>query len=156
MGKKREVRGHVYYFEPNDTSIGVDQDGAEVPLMPHLEDMCISMSLTADIFERQKSTIANLGDPKDHTVVTKSINWVSYINQDDGITMKGNYQIGASGTEIGGEKFLTTYYTEISADKYIENELIEGLGITSVNVSFESWYTPTITINFVLLCSRNW
>lgn len=149
MGKKREVRGHVYYFEPNDTSIGVDQDGAEVPLMPHLEDMCISMSLTADISERKKSTIANLGGPKDHTVVTKSINWVSYINQDDGITVKRNYQIGASGTEIGGEKFLTTYYTEISADKYIENELIEGLGITSVNVSFESWYTPTITINFV-------
>ena len=30
MAIKNEIdKGHVYYFEPNDTSIGKDQDGAD-------------------------------------------------------------------------------------------------------------------------------
>ena len=58
MAIKNEIdKGHVYYFEPNDTSIGKDQDGADVALMPHLEDLCIAMTLTADIYPRDKACI---------------------------------------------------------------------------------------------------
>lgn len=149
MAENKNQEGHVYYFEPNDTSIGKDQDGYDVPLMPHLEDLCISMSLTADIFPREKNSIHSLSKINDATIVQRKISWISYINQDSGATMKSSYQMTSSGTEMGDDRFLTTYYSEISADKYIDNEIVEGLGVTSVNISFESWYTPTITINFI-------
>lgn len=139
--------GHVFYFEPNDTeTMGKDQDGQDVSLMPHLEDLCIAMTLTADIYPREKKHIPKDGDPSD--ITHRSISWISYVN---GISKEQdiNHQIINAGVKMGDESYLTTYYTEISADSYIENELVEGLGVTSVNISYESWYTPVITINFV-------
>lgn len=139
--------GHVFYFEPNDTeTMGKDQDGQDVPLMPHLEDLCIAMTLTADIYPRRKRHIPKDGDRSD--IVQRSISWISYVNgADNGADI--NHQIINACVKMGDENYLTTYYTEISADNYIENELVEGFGVTSVNISYESWYTPTITINFV-------
>lgn len=149
--KDKEIQqpGHVFYFEPNDTSMGTDQDGMPVPLVPHLEDMCISMSLTADIYGRNKTSIDDISKEGNTTKIQRKLSWVSYVNQDYGSSVDSNVQLTAAGTQLGDERYLTTYYTEISADKYIENELVEGLGITGINISFESWYTPTITINFV-------
>lgn len=142
--------GHVFYFEPNDSDLGTDQDGRVVPLAPHVEDMCISMSLIADIYPRKKTAISKLNnDGVNPTVVQKKLCWISYINQDGGEMMQSSAQLVNKGETYNKENYLTTYYTEISADKYIENEIVEGLGITNVNISFESWYTPTITINFV-------
>lgn len=139
--------GHVFYFEPNDAdTMGKDQDGQDVSLMPHLEDLCIAMTLTADIFPRKKKHIPKDGDKSD--IIQRSISWISYVNGANNET-DINHQIINAGVKMGDEKYLTTYYTEISADNYIENELVEGLGVTSVNISYESWYTPTITINFV-------
>lgn len=134
MVDKTIHKGHVYYFEPNDGDIGVDQDGMSVGLTPHTEDMCISMSLYADVYPRVKTQTVNKNEPRQQDRTQRQLSWVSYVT---------------SGTEMGNDRFLTTYYTEISADKYVENELVEGLGITGINISFESWYTPTITINFV-------
>ena len=145
MVKSEIEKGHVYYFEPNDTNTGVDQQGGSVALTPHYEDMCIAMSLTADIYSRKKDKILSLKEQKDSSMVQKRIGWVCY--NDEGSAKPT--ELLSAGTEMGGDRFLTTYYTEISADKYIENEIVEGLGITSVNVSFESWFTPTITITFV-------
>ena len=139
--------GHVFYFEPNDAeTMGKDQDGQDVPLMAHLEDLCIAMTLTADIYPRKKKHIPKDGDRSD--IVQRSISWISYVNGVSNET-DTNHQIINAGVKMGDENYLTTYYTEISADSYIENELVEGLGVTSVNISYESWYTPTITINFV-------
>ena len=136
--------GHVYYFEPNDGGeLGKDQDGQDVPLMAHMEDLCVSMTLTAEMNTRDKTANYNVSDQKPK--YTRAIQWIC--------NMKGetqtNLQLVNSGEYINNEKFLTTYYTEISADNYIDHELIEGLGITSVNIAYESWYTPTVTINFV-------
>lgn len=142
--------GHVFYFEPNDSDLGTDQDGRTVPLAPHVEDMCISMSLIADIYPRKKTAISKLNnDGVNPTIVQKKLCWISYINQDGGEMMQSSVQLINKGETYNKENYLTTYYTEISADKYIENEIVEGLGITNINISFESWYTPTITINFI-------
>lgn len=140
MNVPDNLNGHVYYFEPNDLDFGTDQDGNSVPMIPHLEDLCISMSLTAEIRSRDKSK---------NTLVEKTISWVSYPNPKfDQRTGHSDHMVNG-GDNFNGENFLTTYYTEISADKYVDHELIEGLGVTNVNISFESWYTPTITINFI-------
>lgn len=145
MVKSEIEKGHVYYFEPNDINTGVDQQGGSVALTPHYEDMCIAMSLTADIYSRKKGKILSLKEQKDGVMVQKRIGWICY--NDEGSATPT--ELVSAGTQMEGDRFLTTYYTEISADKYIENEIVEGLGITSVNVSFESWFTPTITITFV-------
>ena len=147
MAIKNEIdKGHVYYFEPNDTSIGRDQDGADVALMPHLEDLCIAMTLTADIYPRDKECIYKLDEENKNQMVRRSLSWISYVNTD---SVNVSKQIINSGVKMGDENYLTTYYTEISADKYMENELVEGFGVTSVNISYESWFTPTISISFV-------
>ena len=139
-------KGHVYYFEPNDADeMGKDQDGQEVTLMPHLEDMCISMTLTADMYSRKRTQTTPSSEHG--PIKSRSISWISYVNGVDNLNL--NQQILNAGEDLGGQKYLTTYYSEISADNYVENELIEGLGVTSVNIAYESWYTPTITINFV-------
>ncbi len=147
MAIKNEIdKGHVYYFEPNDTSIGKDQDGADVALMPHLEDLCIAMTLTADIYPRDKECIYKLDEENKNQMVRRSLSWISYVNTD---SVNVSKQIINSGVKMGDENYLTTYYTEISADKYMENELVEGFGVTNVNISYESWFTPTISISFV-------
>lgn len=146
MGTREIDKGLVFYFEPNDTSIAKDQNGEDVALMPHLEDLCIGMALTADIYPRDKECIYKLDEQNKEQIVKRSLSWISYVN---GGNINISKQIINQGAQMGNENYLTTYYTEISADKYIENELVEGLGVTNVNISFESWYTPTITINFV-------
>lgn len=55
-----------------------------------------------------------------------------------------------SGNDVGnGTNSLTTDYTNISFDQYFKGEQIEGLGVEQVSISFESWYTPTVSIKFV-------
>jgi hypothetical protein len=149
--KNKEIDrgGHVYYFEPNDSDLlGKDQDNQDVAIVPHLEDLCIAMTLTADMYSRRKTHIPKVSSSDDGKIYSRSISWVSYVNGMNGDT-DVNQQLINAGVEMGDNKYLTTYYTEISADNYVENELVEGLGVTSVNISYESWYTPTITINFV-------
>ena len=140
--------GHVFYFEPTDIDSGSDQDGNSVSLMPHFEDFCIAMTLTAEVYPRKKDSIETVSNRDNSQVSLKSISWVSYATDIQGLK-KENQQIVNGGFDVGDENFLTTYYTEISADRYVENEILEGLGVTSVDISYESWYTPTITIKFV-------
>lgn len=150
MATRSEIdKGHVFYFEPNDLDIGKDQQGQDVPLFPHLEDLCVAMTLTADVFPRDKKCIYTLDEQNKSQMVRRSLSWISYVNNNNGETISTSQQIINSGVQMGNENYLTTFYTEIGPDKYIESEMVEGLGVTSVNISFESWYTPTITINFV-------
>lgn len=141
-------KGHIFYFEPNDNVYGKDQDGNNVSLMPYFEDMCVAMTLTADIYPRKKTSIeslSNSNNPNEGGMIRRCLSWISYVNRQG----SESQQIVNGGTKLGDNNYLTTFYSEISADKYIENELVEGLGITSINIAFESWYTPTVTINFV-------
>ena len=53
------------------------------------------------------------------------------------------------GSDVGGKKVLTSRYTDLTTvfDKDFNND--ETLGITSIDIEFDSSYTPRITINFV-------
>ena len=66
---------------------------------------------------------------------------------------KGDMTINTDGTvDFPYEakyNYLTTYYTDISHDTYGKKTEIEGLGVESVQISYESWYTPTVVIKFV-------
>lgn len=136
MATRSEIdKGHVFYFEPNDLDIGKDQQGQDVPLFPHLEDLCVAMTLTADVFPRDKKCIYTLDEQNKAQMVRRSLSWISYVNNNNGETISTSQQIVNSGVQMGDENYLTTFYTEIGPDKYIESEMVEGLGVTSVNIS---------------------
>ena len=53
------------------------------------------------------------------------------------------------GSELGGRKVLTSKFTDLTTvfDKDVIND--ETLGITSIDIEFNSSYVPMITINFI-------
>ncbi len=52
------------------------------------------------------------------------------------------------GTNISGEKVLTTRYTDLTTS-FDSNSDTENLGITAIDIDFNSSYAPMITIQFV-------
>lgn len=140
--------GRVIVVEPNDVSGGVGQ----VPMTPDYTDYCISVRLMCEVVSRIKQNDASTTvDSVKYQIVNqinpnKKTNWVSF--------MAGKYiklYDQALNNAKNGEKsgFLSTYYTDISADDVLRETEVEGLGIESIQVAFESYYMPTITIKFV-------
>lgn len=58
------------------------------------------------------------------------------------------------GSEVGGEQKLTTHYTELRTRFEDEQEDLETLGITNINIEFNTSFAPLITINFTDVRAR--
>lgn len=129
--------GRVLFVEPND----VFEMMNGVPMTPDYSDLCISFDLVVEVVHRFKDTSSNGIDSSGKYTLTwvdkKSLdpnnknlrNWVSFLQ--------------------GNDNHLTTFYTDTNYQDIREQTEIEGLGVDSVTVSFESYYTPTVTIKFV-------
>lgn len=138
--------GRILYVEPNDLYGSVDG----VPMTPDYSDYCISVNLIAEVVSRFKQS----GEDATKKYI---ISWTTVPTDADGDNVKANKWIsflqGQDAKIYGGSKddgtFLTTYYTDINYDDIVSNNIVEGLGIESVQVSFESYYTPTIVIKFI-------
>ena len=129
--------GRVLFVEPND----VFETMNGVPMTPDYSDLCISFDLVVEVVHRFKDTSSNGIDNSGKYTLTwvdkKSLdpnnknlrNWVSFLH--------------------GKDNHLTTFYTDTNYQDVREQTEIEGLGVESVSVSFESYYTPTVTIKFV-------
>lgn len=133
----KQVASRIAYVEPNDIYGVVDG----VPLTPNYEDFCIGFNLVAEKVNRfnsnEYSGVKDLNDAD-----TMRISW--------GMDTKREYTSFLSGEEDkNGVKFLTTYYTDITYEDVKGKSIVEGIGVESVNIVFESFYTPTITIKFV-------
>lgn len=148
----------IIYVEPNDVFDKDVKNESGKSLTPKYEDFCISFNLIVETFRRFKNEIKHI-DSKDKNESNKySIQWnltrEEQLKQRTSI-LQGNRgkdgYINADGTlsDTGYDyNYLTTYYTDLSFDSYKKTE-IEGLGVESVQISYESWYTPTIVIKFV-------
>lgn len=132
--------GRILYVDPNYAYRHISSDGNETVLTPPLEDLCISVNLTAYIQSRQKTKISGGASVIDDD------------NNKETITI-GCVSNGSNPKEFtflaGDKRYLTTYYTDISYQNYGTNKIVEGLGIENIQIGFESWYTPTVTIKFV-------
>ena len=136
--------GRILYVEPNDLYGYVNG----VPMTPDYSDYCISVNLIAEVVSRFKQSGDDLtkkyiiswttrpGVDSDGNPATSN-NWIAFLQGQDAQVY------GGDGT------LLTTYYTDINYDDVVKNNIVEGLGIESVQVSFESYYTPTIVIKFI-------
>ena len=131
-------KDRIFYVEPNDIYGNV----GGVPLTPDYSDYCISVNLIAEIVTRYRQsgedktmalTVSYSGAPGEES----SNKWVSFLQGEDAKI-------------FGGEgNFLTTYYTDIDYDDIVKKNIVEGLGIESIQISFESYYTPTVVIKFI-------
>ena len=137
--------GRIWYVDPNNVNGTING----VPLTPDYTDMCISFDLKVETVPRtgyvcgEKSNVFN-GD--NGQLETYHFYWTSYkenANPDDNVVsfMKGEDYLDTS--------FLTTYYTDISLNDFAKHDIVEGLGVESVSVSFESYYVPTVKIRFI-------
>lgn len=134
----------ILYVEPNDIYGKVNG----VPITQDYTDYCISVNLIAEVVSRFKQS----GDDLTKKYI---ISWTTRPGIDsDGNTAVANNWIsflqGQDAKIYGGDgNVLTTYYTDINYDDVVKNNIVEGLGIESVQVSFESYYTPTVVIKFI-------
>lgn len=138
------TRGRITYIEPNDVYGNVNG----VPVTPEYSDFCISFILTAEVVQRNGEaalyTDESINSDTNH-VLTYTISWNSMKEGGE------NNVCFQQGTEYGGNNYLTTYYTDINFSdvKNSKTGIVEGLGVESVNVSFETYYAPTVKIRFV-------
>ena len=138
-------KGRILYVEPND--IYGEING--VPMTPDYSDYCISVNLIAEVVSRVKqsggestsmliATWIERPHSDENNETQNNENWISYLQGEDAKIYGG-----------GKTNFLTTYYTDINYNDVVKKNIVEGLGIESIEVSFESFYTPTVVIKFV-------
>lgn len=131
--------GRIFYVDPNDV-FGSGGDNGDVSLTPPYEDMSIAFNLIIEKYDRF--------DNKKRSQM--GLCWCDKLSGD------GHYNVlnGSISDKNGvydsqGNRYLSTYYVDISADGYNRGEQIEGLGVSSIQVAFDSYYTPTVVIKFV-------
>ena len=142
IGQEERIN-RICYVEPNDVFDSIDG----IPVTPPYEDFSIAFDLIVKVASRFRSNEVrgNSGQVDDKGNYQWIISWTSAPKQGT-----PSWVTFMSGNDVGnGTNSLTTSYTDISFDHYFEGEEIEGLGVEQVNVSFESWYTPTVSIKFV-------
>lgn len=157
---KPKQQNRICYVEPNDVFGNIDGQ----PITPPYEDFCISFDLIVKTFSRFKTTTES-GTATDDDNVKYKISWTSKAN--DGtpswVTFLQGSKVGRTSDSTEGVikkentvvydpyevQSLSTSYTDISFNQYFKGEVVEGLGVEQVQVSFESWMCPTVVIKFV-------
>lgn len=125
----------IFYIEPNDV-YGKD----EFNVVPY-EDLCISVNLSCEILNRNGEEIGDGSFTIScQTGATERQNFLQGMG-------KHNNTFTLPGDETS--TYLTTYYTNISGDDIANEQIIEGLGIESIAISFENYYAPRVQIKFV-------
>ena len=129
QGRKGD-KGRILYFEPNpanNQSINV-------------EDLSIAVELTST---RKNRTIISVSESDDTAVLQNTGNNTLSVRLNEPVNF-----IGGSKTSNGTS--LTTNYTELNTDLDLaQNEDLEGLGITNIDINFNTGYAPLVKINFV-------
>lgn len=153
---RKDAQNRIIFVEPND--INGHLNG--VPVTPDYTDFCISFDLIVDVVSRMRAnsvTIScdppkNPDDDKSQLQAMKTyvISWSSKYDPDG--TQKNNNPNQVSfmgGVRYGDRDYLTTFYTDTHYNDFKNKTIVEGLGVESVNVSFESYYAPTVKIRFI-------
>lgn len=145
----------IYYVEPNDVF-----DEKDKQITPSYEDFCISFNLIITQYERLKKSFHTSSEGEEEEGKKEYIiRWGKTKKEMEASSKYGSVLQGKRSLSLNNEtkkiepddkyNYLTTYYTDISHDSYKEGTEIEGLGVESVQISYESWYTPTVVIKFV-------
>lgn len=130
--------GRLAYFDPN-VSVFENQNGnlSDSITFPY-EDYSMAVDLIIREYNRYSCGLSNVtGEYKDYIYSTTdgTISFLSGTNIKEG-DKSGNYN------------YLTTRYTDVSMTDPVDNTQ-ECLGIESIDITYESWFHPQVTIKFV-------
>lgn len=131
----------IFYVEPNDIYAQHMPDGSYVQQTPPPEDFCISFNLVVQNFSRFRENRGLRGN--------FILSWTTSSAEYKNATFLGGDDFGQKTLNADAPNYLTTYYTDISFDNYGTKRIVEGLGVEQIQVAWESWYTPTVTMKFV-------
>ena len=138
----------VLYVEPNDIYGTADK----VPITPTYEDFCIGFNLVVRGVKRYQPNFVrksggNINTDNDGNYWYE-LSWTSKLGETvgDGVSQV-SFQQGNGDTN--SQTFLTTYYADIDFTTVNKKQIVEGLGVESIAVSFENFYVPTAVIKFV-------
>lgn len=118
--------GKFAYFEPND----IERKGLSNEIFNSYEDYCISVSLLVQIGNRNS---CGIGDNK-----------TMYFTSENGTISF----MGGMGGDSKGPGYLTSNFTEVNNVPGSSGNR-ECLGIESIDISYQSWFFPVVTIKFV-------
>lgn len=138
--------GRILYVEPNDIYGTING----IPIAPDYENYCIGFNLIVQKVNRYNPRIVTAcSDDVDNNDNNDSSFVISWISNGGTGESGDNWVSFMKGSDYGDTSFLTTYYTDITFDNVKKKNIVEGLGVESVTVSFESFYVPTVVIKFV-------
>lgn len=127
-------KGRLVYVEPNN----IVDNRPNSNTYWDVEDLNYSVDLTVIRGSRDGCGIKNIVSKEiDTTVEVKnSSSWTTFMN-------------GENVVDDEEKKVLTTNYTEISYQEFTKNGKSdkESLGITSININFDSHFYPIVTMN---------
>lgn len=165
VSQRAKVKERIIYVDPNDVyDYDANNQHQGESLTPKYEDFCISFNLIIECYNRLSKermiTAPDVNKRTDENGVPQTYKITWGLTQEDlrkkrSSVLQGNRGKDNMNNEDGtfnysdsGYNYLTTYFTDISYNSY-KNTEIEGLGVESVQISYESWYTPTVVIKFV-------
>lgn len=153
---KVQQSGRLVFINPN----AVNENVNGVPLTPPYEDMCIAVDLEVEVVHRIKNGNVG-GNGGDFNSSTFFMSWSSQYQTDNDGNFNGkladrNYVSFLQGEDAINYKegmskptYLTSYYTDISLEDIRRRNIVEGLGISNIDIAYDNMYMPTITIKFI-------
>lgn len=139
----------VMYVEPNYTGAYYEDDRfgdskVKYELAPDLSDYCIAVDLTVECKGR---TVGVVGNNNDNTITMswQSSSKTNNISFHKGTTLHFN---GVDNTD-GYINALTTSYVDTYYLDIVKNGTNEMFGITSIDIQYNNYFVPEITIEFV-------
>lgn len=134
MANNIQTNGRIIYVDPNDNYGRVGDN----PLTPDYTDYCLYCNLLVEPTSRLRNMF--VGETFDNTYSLEA----DLLNDKKGISYTSFFS-GAS----KGYNYLTTDYTDIHFNSIKKKTFIEGLQISSIDISYQNWMCPFVTINMV-------
>ena len=117
--------GKTSLVDPNNFTNSVNPNNVSVPI----EDLNIYVQLTT--YKKARTILSASNDiTKNESSSSVSISFVE-------------------GSKVNGQKYLTTRYTDLTTSFESSENNTEALGITSIDIDFNSQIAPMVVINFV-------
>lgn len=130
--------GRLRYFEPsrvsNENNYGLPDDFIAYPY----EDYSMAIDLSIEVHNRY-----SCGFGKEDG----QINTYNYSSENGTVSFLGGSKYGNT-DDKQKSNYLTVNYTDISMQNP-EKNTSECLGIESINITYDSWFYPQVTIKFV-------
>ena len=139
----------VMYVEPNYTGAYYEDDRfgdkkIKYELAPDLSDYCISVDLTVECKGRTVGAVSNT----DNQTITMS--WETNQNKNNISFHKGTtLHFNGVDKSDGYINALTTSYLDTYYMDIVKNGTNEMFGITSIDIQYNNYFVPEITIEFV-------